>query len=1157
MYVYSGGTASDTHITNGMLSVSSGGTLTGKTILGGGTIVSMYEGSTLDFDLALFAERDDPIVENITQIKGSPTYTITLSDAHEKNLYKLADTATGFKGTFTVQSNSHEEYGTLTLGENLYIGNDEYTLDLNKGVLKLVITSPTITNDDGDVMLAHTMPQAEYMYGCCPTATAMLLGYYDLYGYRGKDLSNLIEGDVELNARGTDGDIYNMNAFDTVLGNATATQDYVYRFVSREDIGTIIDDFQAIVPTTPEEELEYSFVNNGEGPDIRTDVWNCLADYLGTGQFWHGNTNLSTSYQDLMLEQILNDNEMQMIADGETERTVAMRYSDLQYGLYLYAQDKGYALDMKVTGTHMVDVIGGDFTFNDYMKEIDAGRPVLVIINEHIMTGYGYNAETQEIIFDDCYEADQRMVWNGVYNFADEDRHLESIATLGFMSTDANIDLAVMAIDGASDKTIISTTEDALVSEDYVFYGNPLYMSFGAANLGTTDSGNFDAYIYIDGEQKIFLPSISVAAETVTNLRNIPVPVELTTGLHSITVYLDPDNKIQELAALNNIDERTLMVLKEGTNVVQDFKEVASGEVSSDDYVMNGAGLQVLDGGTAEGTLVQGKVTDVAPNGAVTFTPGIVSAEQGGLVRDAVVYEYGQLQVSGMGESISVNENGFAVVFDGGTISGISVAENATLTVEAGGVLTGQIQLAQDAEVTFEDGAVLDFNLTQTAAGEEVLVNDLSVIQGTPSFTLTVSDTPNGGLYALADGAAEFEGTLSVVDTNGAVLGVLTVGETLSVGNAEYTLNLADALLSLEVVVTDIVVTNLVSTPEKVSWEANGAAQFFVEYSKDNFEHVLPVITTATATDLLELPAGTYLWRVKAGDNGDWTVGDEIVSEEEATAPKVVQANENGDDDIILATPSNTWGNNFCAHHVGSINDWAGTNEKVLLVGKGRFQNLYVGSDDPNVLCLTDAENGDALFVDDIYTELPEEVEEQTARLFKIHEIRAGAGDDVVDMTSQEFEYVRDGLTIRGGDGNDFIWANKGDNLLFGDAGKDRLVGASGNDILVGGAGDDSMHGGGGEDIFAFGGDWGNDTVEQLATGKVTLWFAEGNISNWDNATLTYTDGNNSVAIIGDAPAEITLKFGNEDAQYADLLAAGAFCEYTSQKIFEEKGMLA
>ena len=98
---------------------------------------------------------------------------------------------------------------------------------------------------------------------------------------------------------------------------------------------------------------------------------------------------------------------------------------------------------------------------------------------------------------------------------------------------------------------------------------------------------------------------------------------------------------------------------------------------------------------------------------------------------------------------------------------------------------------------------------------------------------------------------------------------------------------------------------------------------------------------------------------------------------------------------------------------------------------------------------------------------LPGTVDEQQARIAQIDEIRAGLGDDIVDMTSQRFAYVGDGVKVYGGLGNDTIWANNGNNSLFGDAGNDRLVGGSDDDIIIGGAGNDSMHGGGGEDISA------------------------------------------------------------------------------------------
>ena len=344
-----------------------------------------------------------------------------------------------------------------------------------------------------------------------------------------------------------------------------------------------------------------------------------------------------------------------------------------------------------------------------------------------------------------------------------------------------------------------------------------------------------------------------------------------------------------------------------------------------------------------------------------------------------------------------------------------------------------------------------------------------------------------------------------------------------------------------------------------MSWAANSAEEYVVEYSTDNFEHVIQVVTNGNGIDTPDLPAGTYQWRVKADANSEWAVGEAIMSEPELdAAPKVVQSNADGNDDLFFATASGTWENIYYDQHVGSINDWTGTNEIISASGKGRIQNLFFGSSDPNVLCLTDGENGDAIFVDDVYTELPESVAEHTARLYKIQEIRAGAGDDIVDMTSQRFEYVGDGLTIRGGDGNDTIWATKGNNFLFGDAGNDRIVGASGNDVIAGGIGIDRMQGGGGDDIFTFCDNWGEDTVEQLAGGSVTLWFASGDESKWNAEKLTYTDGDNSVTVKG--VASVTLKFGDDGSDaYKALAAAGAFAEFTSQKIFEEsgKGLLA
>ncbi len=594
---------------------------------------------------------------------------------------------------------------------------------------------------------------------------------------------------------------------------------------------------------------------------------------------------------------------------------------------------------------------------------------------------------------------------------------------------------------------------------------------------------------------------------------------------------------------------------------------ISSGGRINSSTVYSGGHIYVSSGATASKIVENGGYVAVKDGANVTFAPnsfsGLVLSDasatvhSGTTANSATVNAGGRLEVfsGGTVNGVTVNSGGAAEV-SSGVISGAVVHADGSLLIYDGTRITGRMVFESGAVVIPFVGSIMDFDLTQTEAGDVALVNDLSILMGTPSYTLTVADAQAEGMYILADGAAKFNSTITVQNTLAETLGTLTVGETLDVDGLDYTLNLTDSVLSITVERPVLPPTNLVGTKDRVSWDPVGTDGYAVEYSTDGFEHCLDVKVSSNAADMLALPAGTYQWRVKSEDGEAWAVGDEIVSDNDNT-PKVLQSNADGCDDLFFATANGTWENIYYAQNVGSINDWTGTNEFISANGKGRIQNLFFGSSDPNVLCLTDGENGDALFLDDVYTELPEEIEANTARLLLIQEIRAGAGDDIVDMTSQQFEYTGDGLTIRGGDGNDTIWANKGDNWLFGDAGNDRIVGASGNDVIAGGIGNDRMHGGGGKDTFTFCDNWGVDTVEQLGSGSVTLWFVSGSLDNWNASTLTYTDGDNSVTVKGVTSVE--LKFGENSpsdvAQFALLFDMGAFDAFTSQRIFEESGL--
>ena len=455
---------------------------------------------------------------------------------------------------------------------------------------------------------------------------------------------------------------------------------------------------------------------------------------------------------------------------------------------------------------------------------------------------------------------------------------------------------------------------------------------------------------------------------------------------------------------------------------------------------------------------------------------------------------------------------------------------------------------------------LFSFRLDQLdAPSKNALISNYANLQCNPQFTATISSDQAEGEYKLAGNAASFTGSVSISsEGDNGWSEYLALGTECEINGTRYALSLKNDVLTLTVgddtpdIVSDVIAkTQMWDQPSDTN-------SYVVEYSTDDFEHVARLTVCGNALDSFAAPAGCQ-WRVRAEEDDEWTVVDEIAAVPEDDKPKFIKSNADGVDDVFFARASKVWGSNYQARHVGSLSGeqpWQGTDEHVNLSGKNRLGDIFEGSADANVLLLTDDANGDALFVDDIYTALPGSIDEQQARIAQINEIRAGAGNDIIDMTSQRFAYIGDGMTIRGGNGDDTIWANNGSNYLFGDAGNDRLVGSFGTDFLVGGSGNDSMHGGGGRDVFTFGGNWGNDVIEQLDDeySQVMLWFAEGDHANWNASTMTYTDGSNSVTVTGVSADQVEIYIGDEFPWDFEMMSElGIFAEATSQKIFEDK----
>jgi hypothetical protein len=165
---------------------------------------------------------------------------------------------------------------------------------------------------------------------------------------------------------------------------------------------------------------------------------------------------------------------------------------------------------------------------------------------------------------------------------------------------------------------------------------------------------------------------------------------------------------------------------------------------------------------------------------------------------------------------------------------------------------------------------------------------------------------------------------------------------------------------------------------------------------------------------------------------------------------------------------------------VGGDGTWSGyyarntvTGDTVSLSGRTINSDVFAGGDGTDTLLGTD--DADAIFLDDTYSDM--HAEASGPRLVSIENVNLGAGNDILDMTSDTHTYTTD-MTVDGGIGNDVIWTG---------AGNDTILGGEGNDTLFGGAGNDRLDGGAGTDTAIYSGNWEDYDIVQNDDGSYTI----------------------------------------------------------------------
>jgi hypothetical protein len=217
--------------------------------------------------------------------------------------------------------------------------------------------------------------------------------------------------------------------------------------------------------------------------------------------------------------------------------------------------------------------------------------------------------------------------------------------------------------------------------------------------------------------------------------------------------------------------------------------------------------------------------------------------------------------------------------------------------------------------------------------------------------------------------------------------------------------------------------------------------------------------------------------------------------------------------DIVNLTADSIWTDSHVAKNIE-------THQQINIDGFNRFNDVINSGDGVDILNLTTG--NDAFFVDDVYSNHHRDLTltsttqgiDSTARIVNLEVINAGAGNDIIDLTSSNF-VLTTGVTINGETGNDVLWGSNGDDIING---------GDGDDVIFGGAGSDTLTGGAGSDIFQFTATAGSDVITDFDVNNdsIELYYRKGedltNISIQDEVltwTIVISDENGTISSDG------------------------------------------
>ncbi len=850
------------------------------------------------------------LVKDLSLVTGTPTYTLTVKDDQTEASYVLAKNAAGFNKTISVVNAAGSTLGTLAVGSTSKIGGVDYTLNLDSdSVLSVTVGSGSdvitgdITSETKDVTSGRRAVSANiysagilnvYSGGTADMTVVYSSGSLNVAGGSAQNTSVQSGGRMTVSSGGS--------AFNTqissgglmeVYGPGSAMDVTMYGgslYISSGSVfglnlygGSVQNDF---------------LVSSGTiaGGMLHVGAFGSATNLLVSGGlvnvFLHGYFNgIVTESGVLRVASAAEVYDTTVESGGRIAGMIQVNRGGLTFGA-------GGILEFDIT----VAAPGGEALVTNY--SLIGGTPDCVLTVSDTLEDGTYTLATGAAGFSETitvYSTDGFTV-----EYAGEITVGQTITVRGKdYSLELNGSTLSVVVAGGGDITgditdeeisvssgmfahdviineegILNIKDGGEVSNAFINYGGSLEVSSGGVGSGITVNQDGLLHIYSGG----------VATGIKENGGTVILPDDYAPGTflpNTITGLLLEDSywlfatvHSGTVANMTTIDKNGTLIVYSGgvanhTPVYDGGSLKLSGGTANQVFVSEGASFELCGGSASEvfvyegGTMViknglaEGVETDgelhVSTGGSIigfTMLDGTTIVEgtiEGGSIEGGTLEITNSGLVTGLtvsgGNVIAGNGGWFnGTVLDGGVVRTESTAVLNGVTVESGGKVTGSIYLYDSfGSISFLDGGILDFDISGVSPWSDALVNNLSLIDGTPDFTLTVSDSQVDGAYSLAGGASAFSGTITVKSLAGDNLGTLTVGQTTTILGKDYSLSLNADPMTGDVLTVTVSGEPVPPTPDwsffNGDFNADGFAMLAVETSDVTGTAMAPTVT--------------------------------------------------------------------------------------------------------------------------------------------------------------------------------------------------------------------------------------------------------------------------------------------------------------------------